>query len=104
HRDNRPYPALQARGRDSVKDWHGQAGRATHRWTLVCGLVLALTAAGLSRARAQSAPEDPAKINFEQKVLPIFEANCVSCHGKALKLKDLDLTTFAGVMKGSEAG
>jgi len=43
-------------------------------------------------------------VNFESDVLPIFQANCVACHGSTVKMKALDLSTLAGVMKGSDAG
>ncbi len=41
---------------------------------------------------------------FEKDVLPILKANCMLCHGPQLKTKNMDLTTYAGVMKGSESG
>jgi len=42
---------------------------------------------------------------FETDILPILEANnCLQCHGSALKTKDLNLSTYAGVLKGSESG
>ena len=70
-----------------------------------CGLAVVILIAGSFLASAQSPQADPGKSGeFEQNVLPIFEANCVSCHGRALKLKELDLSSFAGVMKGGEAG
>ncbi|HXJ41842.1 MAG TPA: PSD1 and planctomycete cytochrome C domain-containing protein, partial [Bryobacteraceae bacterium] len=41
---------------------------------------------------------------FETSVLTIFQANCVPCHGSAVKMRELDLSTFAGVMKGGDDG
>ena len=42
---------------------------------------------------------------FETDVLPVLKANtCLGCHGSALKIKDLNLSTFEGVRKGSESG
>ena len=43
-------------------------------------------------------------VNFEFDVLPVFQATCVACHGSTVKMKGLDLSTLAGVMKGSDAG
>jgi mono/diheme cytochrome c family protein len=43
-------------------------------------------------------------VSFESDVLPIFQASCVACHGSAVKMKDLDLSSLAGVTKGSDAG
>ena len=42
---------------------------------------------------------------FERDVLPILKANtCLACHGSSLKIKELNLTTFEDVRKGSESG
>jgi hypothetical protein len=43
-------------------------------------------------------------ITFESGVLPIFQANCVPCHGSQVKMQQLDLSTFEAVMKGGESG
>ncbi len=38
-------------------------------------------------------------------MLPVLKANtCLGCHGPSLKIKDLNLSTFEGVRKGSESG
>ena len=41
---------------------------------------------------------------FESAVAPIFQANCVPCHGTRVKMKDLDLSSLDAVMRGSESG
>jgi mono/diheme cytochrome c family protein len=42
---------------------------------------------------------------FEKDILPIWKANtCLGCHGPSLKTKDLDLSSYAGIQKGSESG
>src|SRR5437879_11425815 len=41
---------------------------------------------------------------FESEVLPILQANCQQCHGPKLRTKDLDLSTYQSLMKGSESG
>src|SRR5262249_38288008 len=43
-------------------------------------------------------------VNFDSDILPIFQTNCIPCHGSAVKMKGLDLSTLAGVMKGGDAG
>src|SRR5579863_2915721 len=58
--------------------------------------MLAILFAGAS-ARA-------AAVHFDNDVEPIFQANCVSCHGTQVKLKDLNLTTEETALKGSESG
>ena len=41
---------------------------------------------------------------FESAILPIFQANCLSCHGNAQGQKGLDLTTRDSALKGGESG
>ncbi len=41
---------------------------------------------------------------FETTVQPILQAKCSGCHGTKLRTKELNLTTQAGVLKGSESG
>jgi mono/diheme cytochrome c family protein len=56
--------------------------------------VLLLAAASVHAAAPQ----------FESAVAPILQANCVGCHGAKVKMKDLDLSGIAGVLRGSESG
>lgn len=47
------------------------------------------------------------KISFQRDVLPILQKNCVACHrtgGVGHYQTGLDLTSYAGVMKGSRWG
>jgi hypothetical protein len=69
--------------------------------TLNCGLVLLMLPASAPLSLAQPSPKT---VTFEANVLPFLQANCVPCHGATVKMKELDLSTFAGIMKGSEAG
>ncbi|MFN7998550.1 MAG: DUF1553 domain-containing protein [Bryobacteraceae bacterium] len=53
-------------------------------------------------ALAQSpAPSKPAR--FED-VVPILKSNCTGCHGDSVKMKELNLTTEQGALKGSDSG
>ena len=36
--------------------------------------------------------------------MPVFQKNCVSCHGSQTKMAGLDLSSFAGMMQGSSSG
>ena len=47
---------------------------------------------------AQRAP------SFKDEVLPVLEKSCTKCHGGEQKMGGLDLSTFAGVMKGGTSG
>ena len=42
--------------------------------------------------------------HFESVILPIFEANCLACHGATLQQNGLDLRTQESVVKGGESG
>jgi len=41
---------------------------------------------------------------FKDEVLPVLEKSCTKCHGAEQKMGGLDLSTFAGVMKGGASG
>src|SRR5581483_3932190 len=41
---------------------------------------------------------------YEGDIAPIFQANCVRCHGDKRRKAELDLSSRAGVLKGSELG
>jgi mono/diheme cytochrome c family protein len=48
-----------------------------------------------------------ATVGFKADVLPIFKAHCVSCHtpgSEGTTASGLDLTSYAGVMKGTKYG
>src|SRR5262245_36648228 len=51
---------------------------------------------------AQQAPR--ASIDFATDIQPILQANCVSCHGDALKLSRLDLRTRESALNGGANG
>ena len=41
---------------------------------------------------------------FESDIVPIFQANCLACHGESLQQAELDLRTRDGVLKGGKSG
>ena len=41
---------------------------------------------------------------FESDILPIFQANCLLCHGEKLQQNGLDLRTRVSVFRGGESG
>jgi mono/diheme cytochrome c family protein len=65
-----------------------------------CCVVLLIASSAIL---AQTSPKN-GEATFATGVLPIFQASCIPCHGPAVKMKGLDLSTFAGVMKGAESG
>jgi mono/diheme cytochrome c family protein len=56
--------------------------------------------------QSQVAPVTPAsgKASFDLEILPIFKSNCVRCHGSEAKMKELNLSSYETIMKGSESG
>ena len=73
-------------------------------------LITALTFATVS---VMAALPDPSKlppaskqegVTFEKDIHPIFEDNCVRCHGNQRPKGGLQLTTIEGIMKGSKDG
>lgn len=60
---------------------------------------IVLTAlAQLNPARAED------KVNYNEQLTPLIEANCAKCHNADKKKADLDLTSYGGVLKGSGSG
>ncbi|NNF38954.1 MAG: hypothetical protein HKO98_02935 [Gemmatimonadetes bacterium] len=49
-------------------------------------------------------------VSFAEEIMPIFERSCVSCHGEPgedgeiVTEASLDMTTYEGLMAGSEWG
>jgi cytochrome c553 len=55
-------------------------------------------------AVAQSGQPETQPPSFESDVKPILTTNCTGCHGTATRIKEMNLSTLDGVMKGSESG
>ena len=73
-------------------------------FAVAAGLLYFLVPPGPGRqAGAAEAP-----VSFKQDIQPIFQSHCVTCHsppdGEGYKASGLDLTTYAGVMKGTKYG
>src|SRR2546430_17585102 len=60
--------------------------------------IVACLAVAVTSASAQE------KVTYQDHVLPLIENNCGKCHNPDKKKADLDLTSYAGVMKGSGSG
>lgn len=65
------------------------------------GIGLALQGA---LATDTTGPAADGPVSYARQVAPIFQANCVDCHGGETTEVELDLTTYEGVMTGSEYG
>ena len=53
---------------------------------------------------AQAAPAPSTVDYYNQRVLPIFQANCYSCHGGMNHRGGLNISTKAGLLKGGHDG
>ena len=104
-----PQPAIET----ALCGYNRKDGRTVQVRRLIRGrvrsrvygcLVSILLPGTASLTLAQSTQASPKTITFEGNVQPILQANCVPCHGQRVKMKELDLSTFAGIMKGSESG
>jgi uncharacterized membrane protein len=45
-----------------------------------------------------------ASVSFANDILPLIQSRCTNCHGGQRTEKELNLTTYEGVMAGSENG
>ncbi len=72
--------------------------RGLHVSTL---LAMGVLGASLSPALNGESEKVP---RFESDILPIFQANCLVCHGENLQQNGLDLRTRDGALKGGESG
>ncbi len=70
------------------------------RWIKRVGTIIWLSAIVWACAFHKTHAAD----DFKQKVAPIFEANCVSCHGSKLKRSALDLSSEQALMRGGARG
>src|SRR5579863_8627785 len=59
----------------------------------------------LSGAALPVFTQTPVKpVSFEGDIQPIFAARCAGCHGPDTRIKEMNLSSLDGVMKGSESG
>jgi cytochrome c len=81
---------------------------ATHKKISVfAGAVVLASIAVLWQPKPVAAANDPAPGTvefYQQKVKPIFEANCYRCHGGMNHRGGLSLETMAGMLKGGHDG
>jgi len=74
------------------------------RWT---ALTLILAGAAILAGRPNPVYAANPVVSFKDDVLPIFKGRCIDCHqpgGEGYEKSGLDLTTYAGVMKGTKFG
>src|SRR6476469_6614211 len=57
---------------------------------------------GFRRSIPASAAEQ--KITYDDQLAPILRQRCSSCHNSNAKKADLDITNYAGLMRGGSSG
>ena len=67
-------------------------------------LLLTLTAFLLAAPARAADAAAPAKVTYDDHVLPLLREKCTACHGQDKKSAGLQLHTYAGLMKGSSSG
>jgi nitrate/TMAO reductase-like tetraheme cytochrome c subunit len=50
------------------------------------------------------APPEGGELTYQNTIGPILESKCGTCHSTSNNLKGLDLTTYEGILQGSESG
>jgi len=73
---------------------------------VACAIVAA-GGIGFVAVTSQEVCAASAKTSFVEDVLPIFRGRCFGCHspgGEGVQKSGLDLTTYEGVMKGTNHG
>ena len=74
---------------------------------LLCS-VLALTLTAASAAAPDSPQTNPppnsTRLTWERHIEPLFDRECVKCHGPLKKKGGLDLSTFQNAIRGGESG
>jgi hypothetical protein len=64
-----------------------------------------VTSVGIMNAENACAADE--KVSFKEDILPLLKWRCASCHeagGAGYEKSGLDLTSYAGVMKGTKFG
>lgn len=69
------------------------------RWRRIHAAVALLSGlVAITSAQAQS------RTTFQEQLLPLIETHCSKCHNPDKKKGDLDLTSYAGIIKGGGSG
>ena len=73
---------------------------------LVCGLLALLGRGAFAEEQKPADPnaKPPAKVTYQDHVLPIFRAKCAACHSADQAKGGLVLDNFAAVMQGGSSG
>jgi Planctomycete cytochrome C len=73
----------------------------------IVGMQITISTSALCQTKKALPQTSQSKMSFREDVVPIFVGRCVSCHqqnGEGTAKSGLDLTSYAGVMKGTKFG
>ena len=73
------------------------------RLLMSSGIALYFVSAAALPARAAD-PKKPAKVTYEEHVLPILRDKCIGCHNPDKSRSGLVVSTYAGIMAGGSSG
>jgi hypothetical protein len=81
----------------------------TRSLAFACVLIGGLSVAGTATLMptGQACAQQRAKISYRDDIVPIFKGWCLECHtpgGEGFKASGVDLTSYAGLMKGTKFG
>src|SRR5437660_580966 len=73
------------------------------RWLTYLGALAVFVAAAALPARAAD-PKKPAKVTYEEHVLPILRDKCIGCHSPDKSRGGLVVSTYTSIMAGGSSG
>jgi Planctomycete cytochrome C len=79
------------------------------RLTVVCVVAAGLSLAGTTAfvPVRHACAQQRGEMSYKEDIVPIFKGWCISCHepgGEGYKASGVDLTSYAGLMKGTKFG
>src|SRR5262245_35277674 len=69
-----------------------------------CLIITLALIPSLALAQAKQQPKQPARVTFDDHVLPILKDKCVSCHNQDKKRGGLVLNNYTRLMEGGSSG
>ncbi len=76
---------------------------------IACVVIGGISVAGITALIPvrQACAQVRGQMSFKEDIVPIFNGYCISCHqpgGQGFQASGVDLTSYAGVMKGTKYG
>lgn len=84
--------------------WNMLDSMITNSFYAVCAVLVLMNAPASGSEDDNKLVEKANPGVFEKDILPILETKCLSCHGEKVQKSELNLSSQAGVKKGSSSG